>query len=72
MRVLEQCQGSFTRENIMRQATSLKNVEIPMLLPGVVVNTSPTNYHPLRQVQLMKWDGQTWSRFGKIIEGAEV
>lgn len=72
MRVLEQCQGNFSRENIMRQATNLKNVEIPTLLPGVVVNTSPTNYHPLRQVQLMKWDGQTWSRFGKIIEGAEI
>ena len=72
MHVLEQCQGSFTRDNIMKQATSLRNVEVPTLLPGVVVNTGPTNYHPLRQVQLMRWDGQTWSRFGKIIEGADI
>jgi branched-chain amino acid transport system substrate-binding protein len=72
MRVLEQCQGIFTRENIMRQATNLKDLQVATMLPGVLVNTSPTNYHPLRQVQLQKWDGQSWSRFGKIIEGADV
>lgn len=72
MRVLEQCRGNFTRENIMSQATNLKDVVIPTLLPGVVVNTSPTNYHPLRQVQMQRWNGETWSRFGKIIEGADI
>jgi branched-chain amino acid transport system substrate-binding protein len=56
----------------MRQATNLKDLQVATMLPGVLVNTSPTNYHPLRQVQLQKWDGQSWSRFGKIIEGADV
>jgi branched-chain amino acid transport system substrate-binding protein len=72
MQVLKQCEGRFTRENIMRQATNLKDLEVPTLLPGIKVNTSPTNYHPLRQVQLQRWNGQKWERFGKIIDGSEV
>ncbi|TXL77195.1 ABC transporter substrate-binding protein [Vineibacter terrae] len=72
MRVLRQCEGRLTRENIMHQAANLKDVEVPTLLPGITVNTSPTNYHPLRQVQLMRWNGQTWERFGKIIAGSDV
>ena len=72
MQVLRQCEGTFTRENIMRQATNLKDVEVGTLLPGIKVNTSPTNYHPLRQVQLVRWNGQIWERFGKLITGSEV
>lgn len=70
MVVLRQCGGDLSRENIMRQATSLKDVELPMLLPGIHLNTSPTNYFPIRQVQLMHFDGKGWQRFGDIIEGA--
>ena len=68
--VLRQCGNDFSRENIMKQATNLKDIDIPMLLPGIKINTSPTNYHPLRQLQLQRWDGKNWVLFGKIIEGA--
>jgi branched-chain amino acid transport system substrate-binding protein len=56
----------------MAQANNLKNVEIPTMLPGVRVNTSPTNHHPLRQMQLQRWEGQGYVRFGSIIEGADL
>ena len=71
-RLLEQCSGNFARENIMAQANNLKNLEVPTLLPGVRVNTSPTNHHPLRQMQLQRWEGQGYVRFGNIIEGADL
>ena len=56
----------------MAQANNLKNLEVPTLLPGVRVNTSPTNHHPLRQMQLQRWDGKGYVRFGSIIEGANL
>ncbi len=68
--VLRQCGDDFSRDNIMKQAASLKDVELPVLLPGIRLNTSATNYHPLRQLQLQRWDGTNWVLFGKIIEGA--
>ncbi len=67
IKVLEQCGDNWTRENIMAQATNLKDVVVPTLLPGILVNTSPTNYRPLTQVQLQKWDGKAWVRFGNIL-----
>jgi hypothetical protein len=54
LQVLKQCEGNFTRENIMKQAANLHDPELPTLLPGIKVNTSPTNYHPIRQMQLAK------------------
>ena len=72
MQVLKQCGGDFSRENVMRQVASLKGLEIPTLIPGITVNTSPTNFHPIRQMQLQKWTGSTWERFGGVIEGANV
>ncbi len=72
MRVLTQCNGDFSRENIMKQATSLSGLEVPSLINGIKVNTSSTNYHPIRQMQLAKWDGKTFDRFGGLIEGANV
>ena len=71
-KVLEQCNGDFSRKNVMAQVNNLKNVENPILLPGIKVNTSPTNHHPLRQMQLQRWDGKVWQRFGEIIEGANI
>ena len=68
-KVLERCNGGFSRENVMRQATNLKNLELPVLLPGVTVNTSPTDYHTIRAMQLARWDGRSWVRFGEVIEG---
>jgi branched-chain amino acid transport system substrate-binding protein len=70
LQVLKQCEGNFTRENIMKQATNLHDLELPTLLPGIKVNTSPTNYHPIRQMQLAKFDGTHWVRFGDLITGA--
>jgi branched-chain amino acid transport system substrate-binding protein len=71
-KVLEQCNGNFTRENIMREANNLRDVEIPTLLPGIRVNTSPTNHHPLQQIQLQRLEGAGWVRFGEVIQGANL
>jgi branched-chain amino acid transport system substrate-binding protein len=71
LQVLKQCEGNFTRENIMKQAANLHDLELPTLLPGIKVNTSPTNYHPIRQMQLAKFDGTYWVRFGDVITGAD-
>jgi branched-chain amino acid transport system substrate-binding protein len=70
LQVLEQCEGNFTRENIMKQATNLHNLELPTLLPGIRVNTSPTNYHPIRQMQLGKFDGTHWIPLGDLVTDA--
>jgi branched-chain amino acid transport system substrate-binding protein len=68
--VLESCKGNFARAHVMKQATAIKRLEVGTLLPGITVATSPTNYYPIRQMQLQRWDGQNWVRFGGIIEGA--
>ena len=52
----------------MRQAANLKNVELQMLLPGIKVNTSPDNYYPVQQMQLMRWNGKQWERFGDLMQ----
>ena len=70
LQVLKQCEGDFTRENIMKQALSLHDLELPTLLPGIKVNTSPTNYRPIRQMQLAKFDGTSWVGFGDVITGS--
>jgi branched-chain amino acid transport system substrate-binding protein len=67
--VLKQCGTDFSRANIMKQAASLNDVEIPVLLPGIRVNTSPTNFHPIRQMQLTRFTGQHFELFGKVLEG---
>ena len=54
----------------MKQATSLRETDNPVVLPGIRVETSPTSYRPLRQLQLMKWTGKSWELFGDLIEGA--
>jgi branched-chain amino acid transport system substrate-binding protein len=67
--VLRQCGNDLSRENIMKQAANLKSLKTPALLPTIRINTSPTNYHPIRQVQLMRWDGRSWLRFGEVLDG---
>jgi len=69
--VLKQCGNDLSRENIMRQAANLKSLELPGLLPGIRINTGPANYRPLRQLQLMSWDGHSWVRFGEIVDDAQ-
>jgi len=71
LHVLKQCNGDFSRENVMRQAANIKDLEVPTLLPGIKVNTSPTNFHPIRAMQMMRWDGKTWVPFGDVIEGVK-
>jgi branched-chain amino acid transport system substrate-binding protein len=70
LQVLKQCGEDFSRENIMKQAANLHDVELAALLPGIRINTSPTNYHPIRQEQLARWNGKIWERFGEVIEGS--
>ena len=66
--VLKQCGTDFSRENILKQAENLKNVEFPLLLPGIKVNTSPTDHAPIEQEQLAKFDGERWVLFGEMLE----
>jgi branched-chain amino acid transport system substrate-binding protein len=70
--VLKNAGNDLTRANIMKQAASLSNVEIPMILPGIKINTSATDFYPIQSVQLSRFKGETWELFGDIIsnEGA--
>jgi branched-chain amino acid transport system substrate-binding protein len=68
--VLKMCGDNLTRENVMKQAASLNNVKLPMLLPGITMSTSADNFDPIRQMQLQKFDGTTWKLFGEIISGS--
>ena len=65
--VLTQCGDNLSRENIVRQAANIANLELPMLLPGIRVNTSPTDYQAVKQVQLVRFDGKRWVRFGELL-----
>jgi branched-chain amino acid transport system substrate-binding protein len=67
VQVFKQCGDDLTRENVMKQAANLKNVELPLLLPGIRINTSPADYRVIRQVQLQRFDGKQWVRFGELI-----
>jgi ABC-type branched-subunit amino acid transport system substrate-binding protein len=66
--ILRQCGDDLTRENVMRQATSLKNYVGSLGLPGMAANTSPTDYRINKQMQMMKFNGEQWELFGPIIE----
>ncbi|MGH7420667.1 MAG: ABC transporter substrate-binding protein, partial [Candidatus Rokuibacteriota bacterium] len=68
---LKQCGNDLSRENIMRQAASIKDLTLPMLLPGIKVNTSPTDFGPIEQEQLAKFDGERWALFGEIIDASK-
>ncbi len=67
--VLKQCGDDLTRANIMKQAASIKDLELDGLLPGIKVNTSATDFAPLSQVQLQRFKGGTWDLFGEILSG---
>jgi len=67
VQVLKQCGDDLTRENVMTQAANLKNFNLPLLLPGITINTSPSDYRVIRQVQLQRFDGKQWVRFGDVI-----
>jgi branched-chain amino acid transport system substrate-binding protein len=65
--VLKRCGDDLTRANIMKQATSLHALRVPMLLPGITINTSPTDYYPIQSLRLARFKGETWELFGDII-----
>jgi len=67
--VLKACGDNLTRENVMKQAASIKGLELGGLLPGIKVSTSATDFAPISQLQLMKFKGEKWDLFGEIISG---
>ncbi|MEH2530354.1 branched-chain amino acid transport system substrate-binding protein [Bradyrhizobium sp. AZCC 1588] len=68
--VLKACGDNLTRENVLKQATNLKNVQLDLLLPGISVTTTPTDYRVNKQLQMMKFNGERWEMFGPILEDA--
>jgi hypothetical protein len=64
---LKQCGDDLSRENLMRQASAPKDLEVPVWLPGIRINTSPTQHNPMTQLQLQRWTGTTWELFGGLI-----
>ena len=68
VKVLEQCGGDLTRENVIHQAANLTDVDIPMLLPGITVTTAADDFYPIQQLRLMRFNGETWDLFGDLIE----
>ena len=71
IQVLRQCGDELTRNNILKQATHLRNVELDLLLPGISVTTTPTDYRVNKQLQMVRFDGERWQPFGSIIEAKQ-
>ena len=69
VQVVKQAGDDLTRENVMRQAASLKNLQLGMLLPGITINTSPTDFAPIKQMQMEKFSGEKWELFGPVFSG---
>jgi branched-chain amino acid transport system substrate-binding protein len=69
VQVLKQCGDDLTRENVMKQAANLKDFETDTLLPGIKINTSPTDFAPISQLKMMRFKGEKWDLFGDIISG---
>ena len=64
---LRRCGDELTRANLMKQAASMKSLVVPMLLPGIKINTSPTDFYPIQSVQLQRFKGETWELFGEVL-----
>src|SRR5262249_26121322 len=71
VQMLQQCGDELTRENVMKQAASLRNFKLPMLLPGIEVNTSATNFGPIKQAQMRRFNGERYVPFGPVLS-AEI
>jgi len=67
--VLRQSGDDLTRDNVMRQAANLKDLELPMLLPGIKINTSSSDYFPVKQMQMQRFNGTSWELFGPVLRG---
>ena len=72
VQVLRQCGDDLTRQNVMKQAASLKNFRSELLLPGITINTSPTDFAPISQLQLMRFEGDHFKRFGEVMATSET
>ena len=70
--VLEQCGDNLTRENVMAQAANIQNLELPMLLPGVLIDTSADDFSPIESMMLAKFDGEKWVLFGEVIDASKT
>ena len=68
LQVLQQCNGDFSRENVMKQAEDVHDLQLPTILPGIKASTSHTDHRPIKAMQLERWDGKTWVLFGNVIE----
>jgi branched-chain amino acid transport system substrate-binding protein len=68
--VLRGCGDNLTRENVMKQAASIHDLKLPMLLPGIAMSTSETDFAPIKQMQLQRFDGATWQLFGDVLSGS--
>ncbi len=69
MQVFKQCGNDFSRENVMKQAANIQHLKLPVALPGIEVNTSATDFRPISQMQLSKFNGKTFERFGEVLSG---
>ena len=69
VQTLKQCGDDLTRENVMKQAANLKDFHLGMLLPGIVIDTGPTDFAPIEQMQMGRFTGETWQLFGPVISG---
>jgi branched-chain amino acid transport system substrate-binding protein len=69
VQVLKQCGDNLTRENVMKQAANLKNLQLGMLLPGITINTSPTDFYPVKQMQMQRFTGERWELIGPVMSG---
>jgi branched-chain amino acid transport system substrate-binding protein len=67
--VLTKCGDNLTRENVMKQASNIKDLQLSGLLPGILINTSPSDFAPIEQLQLMKFKGERWELFGDVLSG---
>jgi ABC-type branched-subunit amino acid transport system substrate-binding protein len=70
VQALKQAGNDLSRENILKQALNIKDMQLPMMLPGIKVNTSPTDYYPIEDMQMMRFNGKQWVRFGDLLSGS--
>jgi hypothetical protein len=71
VQVLKQAGSDLSRPNLMKQAASLKDFSLPLLLPGIKINTSATDFYPIEQEQLAKFDGERWVLFGELYDAGK-
>jgi branched-chain amino acid transport system substrate-binding protein len=68
--VLKACGDNLTRDNVMKEAANIHDLQLPMLLPGIHLSTSPTDFAPIKQMHLQRFEGETWKLFGELLSGS--